>query len=104
MSESGRQTIKTDRAPKAVGPYSQAVQHGTFVFTSGQVPLDPATGMLATGSIDAQTRRVFENLGAVLEASGASFSDVVKTTVFLADLADFAAMNAVYASYFPSDP
>jgi 2-iminobutanoate/2-iminopropanoate deaminase len=103
MSEDGR-IIQTPHAPKAVGPYSQAVRSGSFVFTSGQIPLDPHTGKLETGPIDAQARRVMENLKAVLAASGATFANVVKTTVYLADLSDFAAMNAVYAGYFPSAP
>jgi 2-iminobutanoate/2-iminopropanoate deaminase len=100
----GGRTVSTPNAPKAVGPYSQAVRSGSLLFTSGQVPLDPQTGKLETGPIDAQTRRVMDNLRAILETAGATFSDVVKTTVYLADLSDFAAMNAVYASYFSSDP
>lgn len=97
-------TIRTSRAPKAVGPYSQAFRSGRFLFTSGQIPLDPDTGQLVAGPIEMQTRRVMENLRAVLDEAGAEFSDVVKATVYLADLGDFAAMNAVYAEYFPSDP
>lgn len=92
--------IATDRAPKAIGPYSQAVQAGELVFTSGQVPIDPATGRLIEGDFEAQVRRVFENLRAVLEQSGCSFSDVAKATVFLQDLADFQVMNVIYAEYF----
>jgi 2-iminobutanoate/2-iminopropanoate deaminase len=97
-------TISTPNAPKAVGPYSQAVRAGKLLFTSGQIPLDPLTGKLESGPIDAQTRRVMENLGAILDEAGATFSNVVKATVYLADLSDFAAMNAVYAGFFSSDP
>jgi 2-iminobutanoate/2-iminopropanoate deaminase len=100
----GDRTVSTPNAPKAVGPYSQAVRAGRLLFTSGQIPLDPQTGKLDSGPIDAQTRRVMDNLRAVLEAAGATFSNVVKSTVYLADLADFSAMNAVYAGYFSSDP
>ena len=95
-----RDAIATDRAPKAIGPYSQAVRSGGLVFCSGQIPLDPATGVMVQGDIAAQTRQVLQNLGAVLEASGAALETVVKTTVFLADMNDFAAMNAVYATFF----
>jgi 2-iminobutanoate/2-iminopropanoate deaminase len=95
-----RDAIATDRAPKAIGPYSQAVRSGGLVFCSGQIPLDPATGVMVPGDIAAQTRQVLQNLGAVLEASGAALETVVKTTVFLADMNDFAAMNAVYATFF----
>ncbi len=95
--------IGTGDAPKAIGPYSQAVRAGQLVFLSGQVPMDPATGSLVDGDIAAQTRRVFENLGAVLKAAGLTFAHVVRTTVFLADMTDFAAMNQVYATYF-SEP
>jgi 2-iminobutanoate/2-iminopropanoate deaminase len=92
--------ISTDRAPKAIGPYSQAVRAGGFLFLSGQVPLDPATGELLRGTLEEEAGRVLQNLGAVLEAAGSGFDKVVRTTVFLVDLADFAAMNAVYARYF----
>jgi len=98
-----RKAVTTSRAPAAIGPYSQAVVAGGFLFVSGQIPLDPATGALISGSIVDETRRVFDNLGAILEEAGADFSNVVKTTVYLKDMADFAAMNEVYASYF-SDP
>jgi len=98
-----RKAVTTSRAPAAIGPYSQAVVAGGFLFVSGQIPLDPATGALISGSIADETRRVFDNLGAILEEAGADFSNVVKTTVYLKDMADFAAMNEVYASYF-SDP
>ena len=96
--------IHTEGAPKAVGPYSQAVRSGGFLFTSGQIPIDPATGRLVEGSIEVQTRRVLENLRAVLEAGGMSFTDVVKTTIYLTNLADFSTVNGIYASYFPSAP
>jgi 2-iminobutanoate/2-iminopropanoate deaminase len=98
-----KQAVSSPDAPKAIGPYSQAVRAGQLLFVSGQVPLDPATGELVVGDIAAQTRRVFENLGAVLKAGGRSFADVVRTTVFLADMNDFAAVNQVYGTYF-SEP
>jgi 2-iminobutanoate/2-iminopropanoate deaminase len=92
--------VSTDQAPKAIGPYSQAVRANGFLFLSGQVPLDPETGELVRGTIDEEAGRVLRNLGAVLEAAGSGFDKVVRTTVFLVDLADFAAMNAVYARHF----
>jgi 2-iminobutanoate/2-iminopropanoate deaminase len=97
-----QEAISTAGAPAAIGPYSQAIRvtPGALVFTSGQIPLDPATGELVQGDISAQTRRVLDNLHAVLLAAGASFADVVKTTIYLADLGDFAAVNAEYASRF----
>jgi 2-iminobutanoate/2-iminopropanoate deaminase len=98
---SDRKAISTTGAPGAIGPYSQAIGAGRLVFCSGQIPLDPATGQVVEGDIAAQTERVMRNLGAVLEAAGLSFADAVKTTVFLADFADFAAMNAVYGRFFP---
>lgn len=94
-----KKQISTSNAPAAIGPYSQAVEIGGFLYTSGQIPLDPATGAIVEGDITAQATRVFENLKAVLAEAGYSFSDVVKTTVFLKDMGDFAAMNAVYANY-----
>jgi 2-iminobutanoate/2-iminopropanoate deaminase len=97
-----RHGVATDHAPKAIGPYSQAVVSGSLLFCSGQIPLDPATGQVVAGDIGAQTRRVLTNLGAVLAAAGASFDHVVKTTVYLADMEDFAAMNAVYGEFFTS--
>lgn len=97
-----RQAVSTPHAPQAIGPYSQAVRMGNLLFLSGQIPLDPATGVLIDGDIAAQTRRVFQNLGAILEAAGASFADVARTTVYLADMADFAAMNEVYGTFFAS--
>ncbi|HUA98565.1 MAG TPA: RidA family protein [Terracidiphilus sp.] len=92
--------IATDRAPAAIGPYSQAVRVGNLVFTAGQGPLDPSTGHIVSGGVREQTVRTFENLKAVLEEAGTSLDRVVKATVFLKDLNDFATMNAVYASYF----
>ena len=99
-----RAVIATDDAPTAIGPYSQAIRAGGFVFTAGQIPLDPTTMNLVAGGIAAQTERFMQNLEAVLIAAGASFADVVKTTCFLANLDDFAAFNAVYARSFPTDP
>ncbi len=98
-----KSAISSPNAPKAIGPYSPAVRDGQMVFLSGQVPMDPASGNLIDGDIAAQTRRVFDNLGALLSAAGLSFANVVRTTVFLADMNDFAAMNAVYATFF-SEP
>jgi 2-iminobutanoate/2-iminopropanoate deaminase len=98
-----KHAVSSPDAPKAIGPYSQAVRVGQLLFVSGQVPLDPATGEMVSGDIAAQTRRVFENLGAVLKAGGRSFNDVVRTTVFLADMNDFAEVNKVYGTYF-SEP
>ena len=92
--------IATPEAPKAVGPYSQAVATGGFLFAAGQIPLDPATGELIAGDISAQTERVLKNVEAVLRAGGLTFATVVKTTVFMVNLGDFAAMNAVYSRYF----
>jgi 2-iminobutanoate/2-iminopropanoate deaminase len=88
--------IATDRAPAAIGPYSQAVRAGDFVFTSGQIGLDPATGELVKGGIEVETRRVLDNLTAVLEAAGAGWRDVVRTTIYLADISDFALVNKLY--------
>jgi 2-iminobutanoate/2-iminopropanoate deaminase len=95
-----REAVSTTRAPQAIGPYSQAIRAGDLVFVSGQIPLDPATGAVVAGDIAAQTHRVMQNLQAVLEAAGTSLGAVVKTTIFLADLGDFAAVNEVYGSYF----
>jgi 2-iminobutanoate/2-iminopropanoate deaminase len=92
--------VKTEKAPGAIGPYSQAVEVDGWVFCSGQIPLDPATGEMVTGDIGAQTDRVLKNVAAVLEAAGASLDRVVKTTVFLADMGDFVGMNEVYAKHF----
>jgi 2-iminobutanoate/2-iminopropanoate deaminase len=95
-----RQAISTPLAPKAIGPYSQGIRAGSLLFVSGQVPIDPATGALVDGNIAAQTRRVFQNIGEILKAGGASFDHVVRTTVFLADMEDFTAMNEVYGTFF----
>jgi 2-iminobutanoate/2-iminopropanoate deaminase len=92
--------VSTASAPKALGPYSQAIRAGQFLFVSGQVPVDPATGELISGSIAEQTRRALQNVGEILSAGGASFQHVVRTTVYLADLSDFGAMNEVYATFF----
>jgi 2-iminobutanoate/2-iminopropanoate deaminase len=94
-----KETISTDKAPKAIGPYEQAIRVGEFVYASGQIPLDPTTGNLVEGDIKAQTRRVMENLKAVVETAGSSLDRVVKATVFLKNIGDFAAMNDVYAEY-----
>ena len=99
-----RKIIKTHDAPRAIGPYSQAVEAGGFVFVSGQIPLDPGTGNLVEGDFKAQTRRVMENGKNILSAAGCSMASVVKTTIYLRDMADFAAVNEVYGGYFPSDP
>jgi 2-iminobutanoate/2-iminopropanoate deaminase len=98
--KSMKKQVQTDKAPKAIGPYSQGIIANGFVFCSGQIPIDPATGELNTGSIEDQTRQVLKNVGAVLEAAGSSYDDVVKTSVFLQDMNDFAKMNAVYAEFF----
>ncbi len=94
-----RETISTERAPKAIGPYVQAIKANGFVYTAGQIPIDPKTGDFVAGGITEQTRQVLENLQAVLEASGSSIKQVVKATVFLKNIGDFAAMNEVYAEY-----
>jgi 2-iminobutanoate/2-iminopropanoate deaminase len=99
-----RKRITTDKAPQAIGPYSQAIVSGDFVFCSGQVALDPSSGELLDGGIAAQTERAFENLKAVLTEAGCSLDDVVKTTVFLASMDDFQTMNDVYAKFFSTDP
>ncbi len=99
-----KQTLHTDQAPKAIGPYSQAVRANGLLFLSGQIPLDPTTGNLVAGSIAEQTRRVLENLQAVLTNAGSSLAQVVKTTVFLKDMGQFAEMNEVYGQYFNADP
>ncbi len=95
-----KQVISTDKAPGAIGPYSQAIRSGNMIFCSGQIPIDPATGEFVSQDVTQQTEQVFENLKAVLEAAGATLNDVVKTTVFLADMGEFAAMNDVYARHF----
>ncbi len=98
-----RRVVSTDTAPGAIGPYNQAVVANGFVFTAGQIALIPGEGKLVDGGVDVQTERVLENLKAVLEAAGSSLDRVVKTTVFLADMAEFPAMNEVYARFFPED-
>lgn len=99
-NENMKQEVKTDKAPKAIGPYSQGIIANGFVFCSGQLPLDPASGELSTGSIEDQSRLVLKNLGAVLAAAGSSFDRVIKTTIFLQDMNDFAKVNEVYAGFF----
>lgn len=99
-----REPLSTPHAPAAIGPYSQAIRAGDFLFVSGQIPFDPATGTLVEGDVAAQTHRVLQNLGAILEAAGASFQHVVKTTVYLADMSEFGSMNEVYGGYFPASP
>jgi 2-iminobutanoate/2-iminopropanoate deaminase len=96
--------VRTSAAPEPVGPYSQAVEQDGWIFASGQIPLDPSTGALVAGGIEEQTRRVLANLRAVLEAAGAGFSDVVRTTIYLTDLSTFAQVNAIYAEHFDGDP
>jgi len=97
-----REAVSTSSAPAAIGPYSQAVRAGSLLFVSGQIPLDPATAVMVEGDITVQTHRVFRNLAGILEAAGTSFDRVVRTTVYLADMNDFAAMNEVYGTYFSS--
>jgi len=104
MSNSNRTPVHSDAAPKAIGPYSQAIVANGLVFCSGQTPIDPATGNLVEGGIEAQTQQVFKNLIAVLAAAGTDLDHVVKSNVFLKDMNNFAAMNGVYASYFKGAP
>lgn len=99
-----KRVIKTSNAPQAIGPYSQAIYAGGFVFVSGQIPIDPETGNILPADIREQTRRVLENAKAVLAEAGCTMADVVKVTIFLKDMGDFGAVNEVYAGYFPSDP
>ncbi|HEY7180018.1 MAG TPA: RidA family protein [Blastocatellia bacterium] len=96
------ESIQTDRAPQAIGPYSQAIKANGFIFASGQIPLDPVTMKIVEGGVEEQTERVLDNLKAVLESAGSSLDRVVKTTVYLADMSEFAAMNEIYARYFGS--
>jgi 2-iminobutanoate/2-iminopropanoate deaminase len=96
--------IATEGAPAAIGPYSQGVRAGDWIFLSGQIPLDPASGELVPGGIEAQTRQVMRNLRAVLAAAGLDFAALIKTTIYLVDLADFAAVNTIYGEYFPGSP
>ena len=100
----GKKIIKTSDAPQAIGPYSQAIEAGGFVFVSGQIPLDPKTGAVAAANIKTQTALVLENAKAILLAAGCPLSAVVKTTIYLKSMADFAAVNEVYGGYFPTDP
>ena len=99
-----KKIVGTDKAPAAIGPYSQAIQAGPFLFASGQIPLDPKTGEMVAGSVEDQAVRVLENVKGVLEGAGYSLQDVVKTTVFATDMANFAAVNGVYAKYFGENP
>ena len=99
-----RTPLHTQDAPAAIGPYSQAVQIGPFLYTAGQVPIDPATGQLIDGDIEVQTARALSNVQAIIEAAGGKLGDVIKTTVFLQDMGEFQAMNGVYARYFDSEP
>ena len=99
-----KKIISTNEAPAAIGPYSQAVRSGSFLFCSGQIPLDPKSGQIISGDIAAQTRRVLDNIAAVLRAEGLTFDAVVKTTIFLTDLGDFQTVNEIYGSYFKQDP
>lgn len=96
--------VSTDKAPAAIGPYSQAIVVGNIVFTSGQIPINPASGNVETTTIEAQAKQVMENLGAVLKAAGSDYDQAIKTTCFLANMDDFAAFNAVYAEYFTTKP
>ena len=99
-----KEIIQTDQAPKAIGPYSQAIRTSGFVFASGQIPIDPETGQFVTGGIAEQTQQAIKNLSRVLEAAGSGLDRVVKTTVFLADMEEFAAMNEVYGKFFSAEP
>ena len=99
-----KKIISTSEAPAAIGPYSQAIRSGNFLFCSGQIPLDPKSGQIVSGDIAAQTRRVLDNIGAVLKAEGLTFESIVKTTIFLTDLADFQTANETYGSYFKQQP
>ncbi len=99
-----KEIIATERAPRAIGPYSQAVRAGNLLFASGQIPIDPSTGEFVAGGIVEQTEQVLRNLSAVFEAAGLGLSDIVKTTVFLADMDDFTAMNEVYGRFFGQNP
>ncbi|MBJ6727709.1 RidA family protein [Geomesophilobacter sediminis] len=99
-----KEIISTDRAPKAIGPYSQGVKAGGFLFLSGAIALDPVTGEMKQGGIEAETEQVMANIGALLEAAGASFADVVKTVIYLADMKDFTTVNGIYGRFFAENP
>jgi 2-iminobutanoate/2-iminopropanoate deaminase len=99
-----KKVVHTEKAPKAIGPYSQAIQAGPFLFVSGQVPIDPSTGELVAGDIRQQTRQVLENVKNILGSRGLAMEQVVKTTLFLKDMGNFSQVNEVYASYFPAEP
>jgi len=99
-----KKVIHTDNAPKAIGPYSQAIEAGGMLFVSGQIPINPQTGELSDGTIQEQTKLVMNNIGAILKAAGLGYENIVKTTCLLADISDFAEMNKVYAEYFPTNP
>lgn len=99
-----KKVIYTEKAPKAVGPYSQAIEHNNHLFISGQIPIDPATGKMVEGDITEQTEQVMKNIGAILEEAGYTYDHVVKSTCLLSDMDNFAAMNAVYAKYYPVNP
>ena len=99
-----KKIISSSEAPAAIGPYSQAVRSGRFLFCSGQIPLDPKSGQIVTGDIATQTRRVLDNIGAILRIEGLTFDNVVKTTIFLTNLGDFQTVNEIYGSYFKKDP
>ncbi len=95
-----REAVSSPNAPAAIGPYSQAIKSGSLLFLSGQIPLDPATGQIVPGGIEPQTRQVFANIGAILEAAGLSFANVLSATVYVADMNDFGKVNEIYATYF----
>ena len=99
-----KKVIKTHKAPEAIGPYSQAIKSGNFIFASGQIPLDPVSGSMVENNIQAQTERVMENIKGLLESQNLTFANVIKTTCFLSDMANFAAFNEVYAKYFTENP
>ena len=99
-----KKIIHTDKAPKAVGPYSQAVESNGMLFISGQIPVNPQSGKIVDGGIEAQTRQVMENIGAILEEAGYTYKDVIKSTCLLENMDNFAAMNAIYAEYYPENP
>ena len=100
----GKRVIQTEKTPKAIGPYSQAIQAGNFLFLSGQIPLDPKTGELVKGDIRQQTQQVLENIKGVMESQGLGMEDVVKVTIFLKDIGNFNQVNEIYSTYFPSSP